>query len=178
MRIFAFNVVSHLLELSVHRLEAEAGSGVGSSIVASLRGAYRNWITSGSLASTLKDSAVKNCDTLFVTTCLSCSRATGSKLWVHVAGSGQITFLRPRRTDSDGKLLHYGASRKGKTKAISLRRRSGTSGLTWGCGNLAAIWDRWLVGKASARRRTSMDYRRYLEPCPIFLSPTMRPFLT
>jgi len=29
--------------------------------------------------SILKESAVKNCDTLFVTTCLSCSRATGSK---------------------------------------------------------------------------------------------------
>ncbi|MDD1762901.1 MAG: hypothetical protein LUQ59_11780 [Methanothrix sp.] len=37
---------------------------------------------------------MKNCDILFVTTCLSSTRATGSKLWAHVAGSGQITFLR------------------------------------------------------------------------------------
>ena len=43
-----------------------SASRVGSSIVASLRGAYRNRITSGSLASTLKDSAVKNCDTLLL----------------------------------------------------------------------------------------------------------------
>ena len=49
--------------------------------------AYRNLTTSGSLPSTLKESAVKNCDTLFVTTCLSCSRATGSKL--NRAGSDQ-----------------------------------------------------------------------------------------
>jgi hypothetical protein len=56
--------------------------------------------------SILKESAVKNCDTLFVTTCLSCSRATGSKrLKAHfsrsVSGviSGvkllRLNFLRP-----------------------------------------------------------------------------------
>jgi len=35
--------------------------------------------------------------------------------------------------------LPYGACRKMETKAISPRRRSGASGLTWGCGNPAAI---------------------------------------
>ncbi len=52
------------------------GRGVGSSIVASRRGAYRNVTTSGSLPSILKESAVKNCDTRFVTTCFSSTQAT------------------------------------------------------------------------------------------------------
>jgi len=67
-------------------------SGVGSSVVASRRGAYRTRITSGSLPSTLKESAVKNCDTRFVTTCLSCCRATGSK---RLRSSGLMRWTLP-----------------------------------------------------------------------------------
>jgi len=63
-----------------------------------------------------------------------------------------------------------------KMAAISLRRRIGTSGLIWVFGKLASIWLRLRVGTSSARRQAAMDYRRYLGPCPIFRSPTMRPF--
>jgi hypothetical protein len=58
-------------------------NSIGSSTVASRRGAYRNVTMSGSLPSTLKESAVKNCDTPLLA---SYGLEAAQKLGAHATG--------------------------------------------------------------------------------------------